>query len=158
MYRNILIAVDLDRAESWEPSIAVGSALARCFAARLTLCTVVRDAEAVTEAEWSAIGYRRMHDIARARLAELAAAIPGQEAGVEIGSGTISGGILDVAERTDADLIVMASHAPALRDYVLAANALRVVRRAPCSVLVVRGEGDRSDPGRVGTIPLARTC
>ena len=44
-----------------------------------------------------------------------------------------------------ADLIVLASHKPALKDYLLGANASRVVRSAPCSVHVVRG--GRADTG-----------
>jgi nucleotide-binding universal stress UspA family protein len=35
-------------------------------------------------------------------------------------------------------MIVMASHRPELKDYLLGPNAARVVRHAECSVLVVR--------------------
>ena len=37
------------------------------------------------------------------------------------------------------DLIVMASHRPELKDYLIGPNAARVVRHADCSVQVVRG-------------------
>ena len=46
--------------------------------------------------------------------------------------------ILDLAEKIGADLIVMASHRPELKDYLLGPNAARVVRHAECSVMVVR--------------------
>ncbi len=46
--------------------------------------------------------------------------------------------ILKAVEETGCDLIVMASHRPALKDYLLGPNAARVVRHANCSVLVVR--------------------
>ena len=46
--------------------------------------------------------------------------------------------ILAVAKGIDADLIVMASHRPELKDYLLGPNAARVVRHADQSVLVVR--------------------
>ena len=42
------------------------------------------------------------------------------------------------SEAIKADLIVMGSHRPELRDYLLGPNAARVVRHAPCSVVVVR--------------------
>lgn len=53
--------------------------------------------------------------------------------------GTIYDEILRAADRLGVDVIVMASHRPALRDYLLGPNAARVVRHARCSVYVVRG-------------------
>ncbi len=55
-----------------------------------------------------------------------------------VGEGTVYEVILDMAEKVEADLIVMASHRPELQDYLLGPNAARVVRHAKCSVLVVR--------------------
>jgi len=46
--------------------------------------------------------------------------------------------ILRVAEEAGADLIVVGSHRPAMKDYLLGTNASRVVRHARCSVLVAR--------------------
>jgi len=45
---------------------------------------------------------------------------------------------LAVAEEAVADLIVVGSHRPAMKDYLLGTNAARVVRHARCSVLVAR--------------------
>ena len=138
MYKNILIAVDAGEPASWADALPVAAELARCFSARLTLCSVVRDVEAELEAEWSPIGYREMLELARVRLIELAATLPDLNADVEVGTGTICRGVLEVAERVQADLIVLASHVPELKDYLLSANAAQVARRAACSVLVVR--------------------
>ncbi|MCC5968562.1 MAG: universal stress protein [Pararhodobacter sp.] len=52
--------------------------------------------------------------------------------------GTVYDEILRAAEKLKADVIVMGSHRPALKDYLLGPNAARVVRHAPCSVYVVR--------------------
>jgi universal stress protein F len=46
--------------------------------------------------------------------------------------------ILDVAEEVESDLIIIASHRPGLQDYFLGSTAAKVVRHAPCSVLIVR--------------------
>jgi len=46
--------------------------------------------------------------------------------------------ILGVAEEAGAHLIVVGSHRPAMRDYLLGTNASRVVRHASSSVLVAR--------------------
>jgi len=52
--------------------------------------------------------------------------------------GTIYDEILRAAEKLRVDVIVMGSHRPALKDYLLGPNAARVVRHAACSVYVVR--------------------
>ena len=57
-----------------------------------------------------------------------------------ISHGSIYEEILAAAEKCSADLIVIGSHRPALKDYLLGPNAARVVRHAAQSVLVVRYE------------------
>ena len=52
--------------------------------------------------------------------------------------GTVYEMVLLTAKEIDADLIIIASHRPELKDYLLGPNAARVVRHANCSVLVVR--------------------
>ncbi|MEM8580684.1 MAG: universal stress protein [Pseudomonadota bacterium] len=46
--------------------------------------------------------------------------------------------ISQYAEDAKAQLIIVGSHRPGIRDYFLGSTAARVVRRAPCSVLVAR--------------------
>ena len=139
MYSSILVPVDLDEPSSWAKSVPVGLALARAFDARITLATVVPDNVAVREAQWSAIGYRRLLDIAAARLGSLADELGGDaELENRVRSGPIAKGILALAEEVDADLIVLASHRPEMKDWLIGANASRVVRHAACSVMVVR--------------------
>jgi nucleotide-binding universal stress UspA family protein len=53
-------------------------------------------------------------------------------------NGTVYEEILRTAKEIGCDVIVMASHRPELKDYLLGPNAARVVRHANCSVLVVR--------------------
>jgi nucleotide-binding universal stress UspA family protein len=53
--------------------------------------------------------------------------------------GTIYDEILRAAEKLKVDVIVMGSHRPEFKDYLLGPNAARVVRHADCSVYVVRG-------------------
>lgn len=56
----------------------------------------------------------------------------------EVRSGAPSAQILQCAEDTGADLIMLASHRPGLSDYFIGSTAARVVRHAQCSVLVSR--------------------
>jgi universal stress protein F len=55
-----------------------------------------------------------------------------------VAQGTIHRRILRMAEKIDADLIIMPAHRMKLQDYLLGTNTARVVRHAKCSVLVVR--------------------
>lgn len=139
MYRNILVPVDLDQSASWSEAISTASSLAKCFGAKVTICSVVSDSKAIIKGEWLPISVEHLLFDARARLEGLVAGVDHDlTCGVEVATGTIAAGILEIAERIAADLIVLVSHQPAARDYLLAANAVRVARRAPCSVLIAR--------------------
>ena len=139
MYRSILVPVDLDEPQSWEKALPVAVALSQCFSAPLALVTVVPDWNLILEAQWSPIAYREFVDVAGARLATLAGSVTGAgEVAHHVESGGVYAGILAAAEHIGADLIVLSSHRPQMKDYLLGANASRVVRHARCSVFVVR--------------------
>ncbi len=55
-----------------------------------------------------------------------------------ISHGNVYEEIIEAADKVAADVIVVGSHRPKLKDYLLGPNAARVVRHAPQSVLVVR--------------------
>ncbi|MEY8838907.1 universal stress protein, partial [Cribrihabitans sp. XS_ASV171] len=55
-----------------------------------------------------------------------------------VATGTAYQEILHTAQEAGTDLIVIGSHRPDLRDYLLGPNAARVVRHSNCSVYVVR--------------------
>jgi universal stress protein F len=138
MFKSILVAIDLDDPTSWSRIHPIALPLARMSCARLTLATIVTDREALPE-QWSPAGYRGLAATARVRLFDLAELCGEQPHGVLVGSGHVGAGILDLALEAEADLIVLASHRPGLRDYLLGGSATHVVNHAPCSVLVVRG-------------------
>ena len=46
--------------------------------------------------------------------------------------------LAEYAREIDADCIVIGSHKPGLRDFLLGSTAARIVRHAPCSVHVLR--------------------
>lgn len=72
MFRSILIAVDLDEPSSWSRALPAGVSLAQAHDARVTLATVLTDASARRDAQWSVAAYRELVDVAEARLAGLA--------------------------------------------------------------------------------------
>jgi nucleotide-binding universal stress UspA family protein len=139
MYRTILVPVDLDEPSSWAMALPTARALCDRFKSSLALVTVISDLTLALQAQWSQIAYREMVERARVQLLQLAEEAGGREpAECHVETGSIYAGILAVAKRIDADLIVLASHRPAMKDYLLGANASRIVRHAPCSVFVVR--------------------
>lgn len=139
MFRNILVPVDLDEPSSWARALPVATALRDQFGAALAVATVVQDVRLALEAQWSPIGFRELVDAAKVTLDTLADTLDRADA-VEryVETGGVYAGVLAVAERIGADLIVLAAHRPAMRDFLLGTNASRIVRHARCSVLVVR--------------------
>lgn len=139
MYRSILVPVDLEQPSSWEKALPTAVALCQAFGASLTLVTVVPERAVMFESQWSPIAQREMLEVARARLGSLASTVEDAgEVAHHVEMGGIYSTILSIGERIGADLIVLSSHRPAMRDYLLGANASRVVRHARCSVFVVR--------------------
>ena len=139
MFESIVVPVDTQEPDSWAVIVPTAISMVQANQARLTLCTVIPDVRAMMEAEWSAIAYRQMVDIARSRLDTLAKQFPGvADVQIEVGNGSVWRGIVEIASQAEADLIILASHRPAMKDYLLGANAVSVVRHAPCSVMVVR--------------------
>jgi len=57
-----------------------------------------------------------------------------------ISHGNVYEEIIEAANQVGADVIVIGSHRPKLRDYLLGPNAARVVRHATQSVVVVRNQ------------------
>ncbi len=57
-----------------------------------------------------------------------------------IGHGHVYDEIIEAANKIDCDVIVIGSHRPKLRDYLLGPNAAQIVRHSTRSVLVVRGK------------------
>ncbi len=62
----------------------------------------------------------------------------GVKAEIEVRKGSSYSKILQSAKEIGADLILINSHRPELKDYLLGSTAAKVVRHAQCSVLVNR--------------------
>ncbi len=139
MYSRILVAVDLDERSSWQKPIATALALANCLDAKVALAYVVPDTVLTLQAQWSVLSVRAIMEDARIKLMKVARDhAADRDVGEIVKSGTVYAGIIEAGETFEADLIVLSSHRPEMKDYLLGANASRVVRHAKCSVLVVR--------------------
>ncbi len=80
---------------------------------------------------------RKRKEVAKV-LDSIATAARGAKVETDQRSGNPAHEIIDSAKDNGADLIMLASHNPDLRDYFIGSTAARVVRHAQCSVLVIR--------------------
>lgn len=141
MYKDILLAVDLNEESSWREALPAAITLGQTFDATLHVITVVPDYGLSQVSQYFPAGTedKIIHETAE-QLRNFVAQhitdkIPVQDI---VAHGTISKEIIAAAERIDAGLIVMASHRPEMKDYLIGPNAEKVMRHSDRSVLVVR--------------------
>jgi nucleotide-binding universal stress UspA family protein len=143
MYKQILVPVDLADPELAKPAIATAVMMVNQSGGTVRLINIM-PLTPVMLAEYVPPDFEAQ----QRKSAEEALAIVAKETGLEpervssvVRQGGIYQEILEEANATKADLIVMTSHRPqrpAVRTYFLGSNAGHVVRYAKCSVLVVR--------------------
>lgn len=141
MYKDILLPVDLNHDSSWKNALPTAIEYCKAFGARLHVLTVLPDFGLPLVANYFPADFEeKARETANARLHEFVSAHIPQDIPVQhiVAEGAAYKEILRIAEEISADLIVMASHHPGIRDYLLGPNAERVVRHYDRSVLVVR--------------------
>lgn len=142
MYKTILFAVDLNEKSSWAKALPTALELAGAFGAKLHVITVVPDFGMSIVGSFFPEGHEKrvLAETGTALRAFVDANVPDGGAVVcDVGHGTVYEEVLAAAGRIAADLIVLAAHRPAQKDYLLGPNAARIARHAKCSVMVVRG-------------------
>lgn len=140
MFKTILIPVDLGEIETAKPAIVQAAALAQNADGGIRL-VYVRPIMPVTYMEFMPPSFELdQQDDAEKKLADLAASVPlpPERVSAVVRLGSIYSEVLDEADKTGADLIVIGSHRPTMATYLLGSNASTIVRHAKCSVLVVR--------------------
>jgi len=143
MYKHILVPVDLADPELAKPALATALMMAQLSGGTIRLMNVL-PLTPVMLAEYVPPDFEAQQRTS----AEEALSIVAKETGLDparvssiVRQGGIYQEILEEANATRSDLIVMTSHRPqrpAMRTYFLGSNAGHVVRYAKCSVLVVR--------------------
>jgi nucleotide-binding universal stress UspA family protein len=140
MYRTLLVPVDIADVETARPALDRAVALAQAWDSTIRLIHV-RSLVPIAYMEFvpPTFDLDRQRD-AEAKLAELAASLPypAERMSTVVRLGSVYNEVLEEAERTGSDLIVVGSHRPTMATYLLGSNAAAIVRHATCSVLVVR--------------------
>lgn len=142
MFREILVPVDLNDPEIWQKALETAVSMAESFGARLHLQTVLPDLGLPTVAQYfppdweeqvRAKALQELETIAQRSVPDTV------DVRLVVSIGSIWREIVRVAEERGCDLVVMGSHRPGLRDYLIGANAIKVAEHVPCSVMIVRG-------------------
>ncbi|NIX76522.1 universal stress protein [Microvirga terricola] len=140
MFKTILVPVDLGEIEASKPAIAKAVELAQSTEGTLRLI-YVRSIVPVTYMEFMPPTFdEEQQGESEKKLADLAAGVdlPSERVSAVVRLGSIYNEVLDEAEKTGSDLIVIGSHRPTMATFLLGSNASTIVRHAKCSVLVVR--------------------
>lgn len=141
MFKNVLLPVDLDQESSWIKALPTALEFCRASGGSLHVLTVVPDFGMSIVGQFFPEGFEKtMTEKTLQKLHEFVEAQVPAEMRVQhiVGEGSIYEVILSIADKISADVIVMSSHRPELKDFLLGPNAARVVRHAKCSVMVVR--------------------
>jgi len=136
MYKTILVPVDMSHIEEGKSTIEIAKKHSDQDT-RIVLLHVIEEPPKWAQAQLPDDLLENSRRSIKAEIQSIADA-SSVSADVEIHSGHPYKSILDKAEELDADLIIIASHKPGFQDYLLGSTAAKVVRHAPCSVLVVR--------------------
>ena len=142
MYREILLAVDLNDESSWKKSLPVAIEFCQNGGGNLHVLTVVPDFGMSIVGQYFPEGYEKdVSEKVMAALKEFVQKHVPEGVSVQhiVGEGSVYEVILEIAKKISADLIVVSASRPDLKSYLLGPNAARVVRHADCSVMVVRG-------------------
>jgi universal stress protein F len=140
MFKNILVAVDLEHDRDLDNLLRIASEIANIHDAKVHLLHVISAAPAVVS-QFLPESYETMaSEKVEQDLTALAAKVDLAEgtAAISVRFGNVYQEILAYAGKISADLIIVASHKPNVGDYLLGTTAARIVRHASCSALVVR--------------------
>jgi nucleotide-binding universal stress UspA family protein len=136
MYRSILVPIDLDHGALGVRIVQLARAIGGPEA-RVTALHVLDPIPPYVAAQIS-------KDMMEAHRTQMLGALQklldesGTHAEAVLRRGAPAQEILDMAAELNSDLIVIGSHKPGLRDYMIGSTAARVVRHAACSVLIDR--------------------
>ncbi|MEM9359355.1 MAG: universal stress protein [Pseudomonadota bacterium] len=141
MFKTILVPIDVDQESSWARALPVAEQLAKDYGAALHAIVVVPTmGMSVVGSFFPPDFEEKALSAAGAKLDEVIAKAAGNGAAIKthVAHGTIYEEVLSAADKLSCDLIVMTSHRPELKDYLLGPNAARVMRHAKQSVFIVR--------------------
>jgi nucleotide-binding universal stress UspA family protein len=141
MYSSILVPIDLGHESSWKKTLPVAVDLATKGNGELHILVVIPDYGLPVVGSYFPDDFSRNATAETEKALEkfVAEHVPaGMKVSGHVRHGTIYKEIIRAATKLSCSLIVLSSHRPETKDYLLGPNASRVVRHANQSVFVVR--------------------
>ena len=131
MYKKIVVPVDPEHDNSWRETVPIAIQHARQSGGELLVTTVVPEIEA---------NLRRTNESHQKALDEFVKDNIPEDVTTQaiLKKGSIHREICTLAKQTNADLIIVASQNPRMKDRIVGSNASNIAQYAPCNVLVVR--------------------
>ena len=136
MFKTILLPVDVAHLDEGRKTLEFALAIMSPDTA-IILLYIMEDIPNWTDLDLPANFKEDSMQTAREAL-ETIAVTTDKEIQVEVRTGHAYSTILKQAEALNADLIILASHKPGLKEYFIGSNTTKVVSHANCSVVVVR--------------------
>lgn len=136
MFKTILVPIEIGNADKAASAINIAATNGN-EDTRIILLNIVEEIPKWATVELPKGLQKKSLQHSQQALTNIASA-SGVKTEVEVRVGHPYQTILEVAEETGAEMIVIASHKPGLQNYLLGSTAAKVVRHANCSVLVVR--------------------
>ncbi|MEW7009374.1 universal stress protein [Lentilitoribacter sp. EG35] len=136
MYKNILVPVDVGNLGPVDKMLEVAKRLLTDDG-RITLVNVVESVPDYVAAELPGDIGKKGHDRAKSALDEVVRA-KDLDVNAVVLHGHSAAKILEFAEQSGTNMIIIGSHKPEVMDLLLGSTAARVVRKSKCSVHVVR--------------------
>jgi len=139
MFKKILVPIDLAHVEKSKAMIDQAKELAAANQSEITLLNVLFEIPPYVALDIPPGAQEKTKANSKAELEKLAKShgLPSSTK-IEIRMGNAANEILNLAEKENIDLIIIASHQPEIADYLLGSVAGKVVRHATCTVMVLR--------------------
>ena len=140
MYKKILVAIDIEDARQPVSALDAAAELAKLFKASIHLFHVIPNVPSYVVAELPAEMLEKTREASSEMMKAYAHGdrFKSIKTTYSVGEGEIYRGILNTADETGADLIVICAHRKGFADFLIGSNASRIVSHAKCSVFVVR--------------------
>ncbi|KZM48093.1 universal stress protein [Labrenzia sp. OB1] len=142
MFKKILVPLDTAEPGFAEEALAKASQLARDYGAKIHLLAVCPEVQSFVASQLPEGWQKREVEATTLILEEITAKleVPSGVVDSQVRMGTVYHEVIEEAEKSGCDLILMTSHKPGLSTYFIGSNAAHIVRHAPCSVMVLRGD------------------
>lgn len=143
MYKSMLLPVDLNQESSCKSALPTAIHMAQSLSIKMHIITVIPDFGMAVVGSFFPADYEEKATQATQEALDtfVSENLPADlVASASISHGVIYKEIMVAADDKGCDLIVLSSHRPETKDYLLGPNAARVARHATQSVFVVRDQ------------------